>query len=82
MVKGVFSTRQTRHLPRAAFFREAVPPPGRRDGRRDTCSMGTRWDLREAVGYLMVYAEPDSRSLGGLYQGGGSGRLSWVGGVG
>ncbi|CAI9549649.1 unnamed protein product, partial [Staurois parvus] len=40
--------------------------------------MGTRWDLREAVGCLMVYAKPDSCSQG-FEGGGGSGRLSWVG---
>ncbi|CAI9552185.1 unnamed protein product [Staurois parvus] len=26
--------------------------------------MGTRWDLREAAGCLMVYVEPDSRFPG------------------
>ncbi|CAI9600689.1 unnamed protein product, partial [Staurois parvus] len=57
--KGVFTTRQTRHLPRAALFRGAALPPRRKDRRRDTCGMGTRWDLREAAGCLMVYTEPD-----------------------
>ncbi|CAI9580281.1 unnamed protein product, partial [Staurois parvus] len=60
--RGVFTTRQTRFLPRAAFFRGAAPPPRRRDGRRDTRTLGTRWDPREAEGCLMVCVEPDSRS--------------------
>ncbi|CAI9546247.1 unnamed protein product, partial [Staurois parvus] len=44
----------------AAFFRVSAPPPER----RDIHSMGTRWDLREAAGCLMVYAEPESCSRG------------------
>ncbi|CAI9599247.1 unnamed protein product, partial [Staurois parvus] len=47
--KGIFTTK---HLPRAAFFRGAAPPPRRRDERRDTHTMGNRWDLREAAGCL------------------------------
>ncbi|CAI9542198.1 unnamed protein product, partial [Staurois parvus] len=45
-IRGIFTTRQTRHLPRAAFFRGAAPLPRRRDGRRDTRAMVTRWDQR------------------------------------
>ncbi|CAI9581380.1 unnamed protein product, partial [Staurois parvus] len=56
-------------------------------GRRDTHSTGTRWDLREAVGCLMVYSEPDSCSQGAvrvsvLSLAGAGGRLPVYGGSG
>ncbi|CAI9564448.1 unnamed protein product, partial [Staurois parvus] len=48
------------------FSGGAALPPGRREGRRDTRGMGTRWDPRETAGCMMVYAEPDSCSRGWL----------------
>ncbi|CAI9538058.1 unnamed protein product [Staurois parvus] len=46
------------------FHGGRTAPPRRKDRRRDTCGKGTRWDLTEAAGCLMVYAEPDSSSQG------------------
>ncbi|CAI9589567.1 unnamed protein product, partial [Staurois parvus] len=63
--RGIFTTRQTRHLPRVAFFRRQHLPQ-KKDGRRDMHAVGTRWDPREAAGCLMVYTEPDSHSQGCL----------------
>ncbi|CAI9580279.1 unnamed protein product, partial [Staurois parvus] len=63
---GVFTTRQTRHLLRVAFFRGAAPLPGRRNRRRGPCGMGTRWDPREAADCLKVYEEPQRLSFQGM----------------